>query len=271
MRVRRVSLLVGLALAVATIGATPARSVSATATSIDCTESALDAAVAAGGTVDVDCDSWITIHNEIDVTGDVTIKQPDGLATVALRMGPSTFERMFKVEPGARLELDGVTVSGAYVYGTDNNNDAQGGAVYNAGTLVLSNCTFQQNVANGAYGTAGSAYGGAIYNVGTLDVTSSTFTSNSASGAYAPNGTAGAAGSGTDGTGGSEGDSGSDIVGDEGSPGGVGGDGLFDQAGGRGTNADAPGGLGAGGAIYNAGTMTIAGSTFTSKDRKSVV
>jgi hypothetical protein len=52
--------------------------------------------------------------------------------------------------------------------GCDLSNNAadNGGAVYNAGTMTLTNCTLKNDTAN--------SYGGAIYNAGTMTVTGST-------------------------------------------------------------------------------------------------
>jgi predicted outer membrane repeat protein len=55
-----------------------------------------------------------------------------------------------------------------------NSAGADGGAIDNGGTLTVTNCTFNGNTAGG------NADGGAIYNDGTLTVTNSTFSGNSA-------------------------------------------------------------------------------------------
>ena len=53
-----------------------------------------------------------------------------------------------------------------------------GGAIFNNGTLTVTDSTLSANQALGANG-----FGGAIYNNGTLTVTNSTFSANQATGA----------------------------------------------------------------------------------------
>src|SRR5450432_3498472 len=63
-----------------------------------------------------------------------------------------------------------------------------GGAIFNAGTGALSNCTFYFSFASGARGGGGSpnepggkgglAQGGAILNAGTFEIASATFSNN---------------------------------------------------------------------------------------------
>jgi hypothetical protein len=58
-----------------------------------------------------------------------------------------------------------------------------GGAIFNAGTLTVNNCTFLNNHVTGVATLDGR--GGAIYNVGSLTVTNSTFSDNTATGGVA--------------------------------------------------------------------------------------
>ena len=152
-----------------------------------------------------------------------------------------------------------------------SGGDAQGGAIYNAGSLTISGSTFSSDSANGgpggvsgfggfggrgggggigapsgngggggdgaasgAGGPAGNGEGGAIYNAGTLHLTGTAFTGNQATG-----GTGGfvdGAGQGGPGAGASGGNGG---------------------AGGRGGNAS-------GGGLFDAGSTTYSGVSFTS-------
>jgi CSLREA domain-containing protein len=59
-----------------------------------------------------------------------------------------------------------------------------GGAIYNLGTLSIQDSTFNGNQATGGSGMFGSApsFGGAIYNLGTLSIQDTTFTGNQATG-----------------------------------------------------------------------------------------
>lgn len=66
--------------------------------------------------------------------------------------------------------------------GTDSSNLHVGGAIYNAGSLVVSGSTFTGNIANTL------AAGGAIYNTGYLNVSDSIFNNNSSVAIYSPTG-----------------------------------------------------------------------------------
>lgn len=66
--------------------------------------------------------------------------------------------------------------------GTDSSNPNVGGAIYNAGSLVVSGSTFTGNIANTL------AAGGAIYNTGYLNVSDSIFNNNSSIAIYSPTG-----------------------------------------------------------------------------------
>lgn len=60
---------------------------------------------------------------------------------------------------------------------------SNGGAIWSAGTLIVSDATFASNVAGDSvmpYWKFGSSSGGAVYSKGSISVTSSTFTENSA-------------------------------------------------------------------------------------------
>jgi hypothetical protein len=123
--------------------------------------------------------------------------------------------RFFYVNSNASLTLNHLELTGG---GSTN-----GGAVYNAGTLIVSNCLFLLNYAtnitgtNGASGplgvnsdgangaSGGSASGGAIYSTGPLIVSYSIFTNDFAE---AGNGGSGGNGGGGFGNGGSAGNGG---------------------------------------------------------------
>ncbi|MHB1426411.1 MAG: choice-of-anchor Q domain-containing protein [Gemmataceae bacterium] len=80
--------------------------------------------------------------------------------------------RLFDVASGASLTLQNVTLQGGLAQGA--GIAAEGGAIYNSGTLTLSGVTVQSNIA---------AEGGAIYNSGTLTLSGVTVQSNKAEGA----------------------------------------------------------------------------------------
>ncbi len=88
-----------------------------------------------------------------------------------------------------------------------NGGAGQGGAIFNAtdASLSITNCTFNQNIAQGGNGGSGGPFGGnggngdggAIYNLGALTIKSATINGNSGGGGAAGTGTT----NGTPGTG----------------------------------------------------------------------
>ena len=110
----------------------------------------------------------ITLESALpDLSHDITIT---GLPTVvgsAVRRDPrlATRFRIFTVDPGATVNLTGLTITGGNVGGGD------GGGVDNSGTLAVSHCALVGN-------TAG--HGGGLANEfgGTVTVSASTFTRN---------------------------------------------------------------------------------------------
>ena len=132
-------------------------------------------------------------------------------------------QNIFQVAAGGALSLSWLTLTGG---GALNGDD--GGAINNAGRLTLQDCTFTANSAT-ANSDGGGGWGGAVYNTGTL-VTSgyNFFNNNSAS-------CGGAVANGSGGTASLEYDSYSS------------GNSAAQQ----------------GGAIYNAGAMTVYGCTLS--------
>jgi hypothetical protein len=193
--------------------------------------------------------------------------------------------------------LNGTSGSPDGAAGQDAHSPAQGGGVYNAGTSLITNTTFQRDYAfggegggggnglNGAAGASGALFsgddgqpgenggnggdggvgapaaGGAIYNTGDLTVRGAAFFYNQAWGGNGGHG-------GSDGRGGYGGDGGWGPSGAEGGPGLRGGDGSPGGSGGRGgdagtvTGSPQPGQPGSGGGVYNAGTTVIDASNF---------
>jgi hypothetical protein len=266
---------------------------SAPSPAADCTESALAAAIAAGGTTTFGCSGQIDISEAMHVTNSVVLE-----ATGDVRLVGMGDTRLFEISTGASLTLSNFTLSGG------ETTNGGGGAIFSRGVLVLLSCTLSNNVANGPPGrdgregrdeeenngddgqdgTAGKkAAGGAIYNLGTFRAVECGFYGNRTVG-----GNGGAGGSGDTGifVGGDGGDGGSggtafggavfngnraeiincafyfnDARGGDGAAGATGGDGGFpgfDGNGGR-------GGVGAGGALYatNKATTLIVGCTFS--------
>ena len=182
------------------------------------------------------------------ITSNLTINGNGATITRSAAGGTPNF-RLFTVAPGATLSLNNVTLSNGNLIGVNGANGTTGslagqpggavvgGAINNAGTLILTNTTFSANHltagtgGNGATsctpnqatcggGAGGTASGGAINNTGTLTVSGSLFAGNAVVGGV--NGNAGS-----------------------------------------GTGRAGAGGNGAGAALSNAGTLTVATSTFS--------
>lgn len=97
--------------------------------------------------------------------------------------------RLFDVAQGASLTLKDVTLQGGLAFGS--GAAADGGAIYNQGTLTLIGATVQNNTAQGSNGTAGKtgkrssdgqagadAAGGGIWSSGTVTLQASAILQN---------------------------------------------------------------------------------------------
>ncbi len=82
--------------------------------------------------------------------------------------------RLFDVAAGATLTLKNLTLQGGLSLGTGVS--AEGGAIYNQGTLALSGVIVENNIAQGA--ASQYADGGGIYSSGTLTLTAGTTIEN---------------------------------------------------------------------------------------------
>lgn len=159
-----------------------------TGTADSCTALALDRALAGGGRVTFKCgpspvtivptsDKIITQNTKIDGGGLITISG-DGMMGV------------FAVRPKVLLVLANLTVADGYAdFGAglynegqvkisnvnfeNNNASSDGGAIYNHGTMTVTNSRFSLNSAPG---------GGGIYNNGSLTVSKTSFEDNGATG-----------------------------------------------------------------------------------------
>jgi hypothetical protein len=236
----------------------------------NCTEAALRAAIAGGGTVTFACDGTITLTNTITIATDTWLDGSGHRVTIS----GGNAVRVFEVPANATLTLVNLTIANGAAYG-GLDIDGAGGAIYNSGTAIVDLCTLTGNLASGADGTeegvfiGGDGLGGAVYNdgTGTLVVRRSTFWGNRVSGG------AGAPvypGPGGDGMGGAVLNRGvlwleSSTLQNNGASGGAGGRGYdghpwMDIAtdGGQG----APGGAGAGRALCNSGSGSVINCTF---------
>jgi len=201
---------------------------------------ALQQALNRGGVVVFDGDQEIQLTNTLAITTNVVLDGQD--FDVILDGGHTTDTtngvRILQVNPGVTLTLRNVRLQNGY--------HPEGAAIYNQGTLILSNCILSDNLAqgapgaagrsgssgsNGGNGTAGShgslARGGALLNVGSATLHSCRFELNQA-------------------------------VGGDGGDGGNGGNGTW--VGGDGGNGG-HGALGLGGAIFNSGQISLLACT----------
>jgi hypothetical protein len=93
--------------------------------------------------------------------------------------------RLFAVAAGASLTLENVTLQNGRVFAPGIGVSPKGGAVYNQGTLVLSNVLVQNNAAAGWPLSGQDAAGGGVWSSGSLMVENATmFRGNSATGSY---------------------------------------------------------------------------------------
>jgi len=219
----------------------------------NCTESDLRNAMAGGGTVTFACDGTITLANTITNESDTVLDASGHQVSIS---GGNAVRALF-VNTNTALTLVNLTMAngrsdkGGAIFDegflnainclfSDNvvsNGDfhgnlpmiSSGGAIYNAGTAVVSGCTFLHNQAMGVTypGPApegGQGRGGAICNIGVLRVDGSLFVSNEAIGLW--------------------GKRGQDWLGTSGSP----------------------GASGFGGALFNGGVVTLVNSTISSNN-----
>jgi len=89
--------------------------------------------------------------------------------------------RVITVNGGVTVAISGVTITDGAVSCGSVGCSAQGGGLFNNGTLTLTNVTVSGNTASCGGGGC-SAQGGGLFNLGTLTVTNSTVSGNTASG-----------------------------------------------------------------------------------------
>jgi hypothetical protein len=257
---------------------------------------ALTAAIAAGGTVVLQFDGTVSFDSTINVVSNTVLDATGRQVTLNGRNAT----RLFTVGNEAQLALNSLSLTGGsnylggavYVDGAtlvasncvfsrntaagtngvrgidqatvagagldggtgENGQDGQGGAIYNGGVAKLYQCQFLTNKAAGGAGGAGgnagngsfrggngghggngaAGQGGAIYNLATLWLSNCTFYANATQGGIGAEG-------GTNGT--NTATNGIPIV-----PRYLGGGGI--------------GGVAAGGAVFNRGSLFVANSTF---------
>jgi CSLREA domain-containing protein len=109
------------------------------------------------------------------------ISDPAGLTIYGggqITISGNNSHRVFTVNSGAPLTLDGLTITNGLAVSLCSGTDGLGGGVYNAGTLIIQDSTFSNNSA--VYQSACGGNGGGVYNTGTVAIINSTFSSNTA-------------------------------------------------------------------------------------------
>src|SRR5262249_38730947 len=111
-----------------------------------------------------------------DLSSNIDIQGP-GASTLTVRRNAGVFGpyfRLFTVASGVTVQIAGVTIANGYASSFLGSPLAQGGGIYNAGTLTVSNSTIYQNCAL-SEDSIGTYFGdgGGIANYGTLTLNSS--------------------------------------------------------------------------------------------------
>jgi hypothetical protein len=162
-RLFRIALLVALALGLPVAEQAHAAGVVGDGTPGSCTEAALTAALAGGGTVTFNCGGpkTILVLSEKTITQNTVI---DGNGAITITGGLTT--RLFNVQGSAALTMSNITLDSAF------SSNGSGGAIWSAGPLTLTNVTIQNSKTSPQY------CGGAILVANNTTIANSTFTSN---------------------------------------------------------------------------------------------
>jgi len=208
----------------------------------------------------------ITLNSRIVLTDDVTI---DGPGADRLTVSGNTVTRVFEVGAGASVVIRDLKIAAGF------DGLGGGGGVRNAGDLTLDAVWLADNVSQGGAGApdggggGGAGGGGAVFNLGTLALTNSTVSFNAARGGSpdARGGGGGGFGGALFNQGGHVVIAGSTIAGNAA----VGGDGGVDTFG---FGADGGGGFGlptggAGSVVYTAGAGGVGGGGGGSRSSNS--
>jgi uncharacterized repeat protein (TIGR03803 family) len=131
-----------------------------------CTQGALQAALAGGGTVRFACDGTITLSHTIEIGTNTVLDASGNQITIS----GSNACRVFFVDSNVNFTLINLTIANGL------STNGSGGGIYNDGTLNAANCLFLSNSAVAGLGLEGS--GGAIHNQGTLSATDCAFLQN---------------------------------------------------------------------------------------------
>ena len=140
--------------------------------------SPLQSILTAGGFIKFSSNASFTVSNYPLVLSGTVVLDANGYDVA---FSGSNMARIFNIASNANVTLSGLRLT--------DGNCTNGGALYNDhGTVLITNCTFSNNVALGTSsvpvtGLPGdTAEGGAIYNVGVMTIISSLFNENSSRG-----------------------------------------------------------------------------------------
>jgi hypothetical protein len=117
---------------------------------------------------------------QLEISKSLTIQ---GLGAGQLTVSGDSLSRVFQVDQKVTVTLSGMTISNGYAGYLFNLYSYDGGGILNLGTLTVGSCTLSGNHADGTTESLtfiSTHGGGGIYNAGTLTVSNSTLTSNQA-------------------------------------------------------------------------------------------
>jgi hypothetical protein len=128
-----------------------------------CDEPSLRAAIAAGGWISVTCNGTVTLANSLSISNTVILDATG----VSFGISGSNAVRILYVAPGTEFSATNLTLAnGSSIIVTNSmGTNADGGAIYNDGSVTLVNCTLTNNSALCPI-FGGFAGGGAIFNNG---------------------------------------------------------------------------------------------------------
>ncbi|MGA2240993.1 MAG: choice-of-anchor Q domain-containing protein [Verrucomicrobiota bacterium] len=238
----------------------------------NCTEAALRAAMAGGGTVTFACDGTISLGSTITNAMDTVLDGSGHHITIS----GNNANRVFFVNSNVNFTTLNLTIA--------NGRSDKGAGIYNAGgNLAVQNCIFIGNTALGQAGVSGNpgtngtdGCGGALFNAGVATIADSTFSTNVAVGGAGGGGYTIYNGPGTDGSSGGFGYGGAICNSGEvtltncslngntaaGGAGGNGGNTSYAPEGGdRNGGSGGAGGSSYGGALFNGGVAELANTT----------
>ncbi len=141
-------------------------------------QSDLQAAMAGGGAVTFALNGTILLTNPITVATSTVLDASGYEVTIS----GNNAVQIFSVSPGVNLVLENLTLARGFALGANGTNAGQGGAIFNAGSVAATNCSFLTNWAEGASnnpnGPAAPGQGGAIFNLGVLTASNCSFVGN---------------------------------------------------------------------------------------------